>query len=82
MARWAELDGCRPVEHTDVVTSTVHLDWWDGCRSGADVELYRSSIGGHTWPGREPSVPGFGATDMSISANELMWEFFSRHRLR
>jgi polyhydroxybutyrate depolymerase len=82
MKRWAELDGCRGEPTTTQLTDTLFLDAWPRCRGGASVELYRSTVGGHTWPGRqESSVPGLGEVDMSFSANEVIWTFLSRHRL-
>ncbi|NBU41864.1 MAG: polyhydroxybutyrate depolymerase, partial [Planctomycetia bacterium] len=38
--------------------------------------------GGHTWPGRRPPVWFIGRSTRTVSANELMWEFFTRHPLR
>jgi hypothetical protein len=33
--------------------------------------------GGHTWPGQPPVVARLGDSTMDISANDLMWKFFS-----
>ena len=39
--------------------------------------------GGHTWPGRDPVVQSLlGKSTKSISANDLMWEFFKRHPMK
>ena len=54
------------------------------CPNGADVMFYRVEGGGHTWPGSEFSktIAGVvGVTTSSISANELMWKFFTEHPL-
>jgi polyhydroxybutyrate depolymerase len=59
------------------------LQW--SCPPGADVELYRVTGGGHSWPGSTFSKAiesVVGPTTMSIDANEIMWKFFERHPLR
>jgi polyhydroxybutyrate depolymerase len=55
------------------------------CPAGAEVELYTTEGGGHSWPGSEFSkqvAAVVGKTTDTISANELMWEFFQAHPLR
>jgi polyhydroxybutyrate depolymerase len=55
---------------------------YTGGKDGAEVILYVVEGGGHVWPGR-PSPGGFlGATTYTISANELIWEFFQKHPLK
>ena len=54
------------------------------CPAGAEAELYRVEGGGHSWPGSELLANAeniVGHTTMSISANEVMWEFFEQHPL-
>ena len=53
-----------------------------GCADGAEVVLVTIEGGGHTWPGRRPPVWFIGRSTRTVSANELMWEFFTRHPLR
>jgi polyhydroxybutyrate depolymerase len=83
VAGWAERNGCegepeeRPV--ADDVTLIAHP-----CPV-APVRLYRVTGGGHSWPGSEFSRQienVVGTTTFSISANDVMWEFFSAHPLR
>ena len=55
------------------------------CPKHADVELYRITGGGHTWPGSEFSRQVesiLGPTTFSINANEVMWKFFEAHPRR
>ena len=49
---------------------------------GAKVALLTVKEGGHTWPGADAFNVGLpiGKTTRAIDANEVMWEFFSRHR--
>jgi polyhydroxybutyrate depolymerase len=51
-------------------------------RGGFEVILYEIRGGGRTWPGRARAESLPGKTTMNIDANDLMWEFFSRHTLR
>lgn len=46
------------------------------------VALVTVKDGGHTWPGADPFNVGLpiGKTTRDVDANELMWQFFARHR--
>lgn len=82
-AAWAERNGCDPETETEQAADDVTREW-HGCPTGAEVELYRIEDGGHTWPGSEFSASlgdVVGTTTMSISANEVMWDFFLDHPL-
>ncbi|HEX6311855.1 MAG TPA: PHB depolymerase family esterase [Acidimicrobiia bacterium] len=82
-AAWAERDDCRAKPRRRAVADDVTRVRYR-CPDGADVVLYRVEGGGHTWPGSEFSQAiesVTGATTFSISANEVMWEFFEQHPL-
>lgn len=51
-------------------------------KDGAEVVLVEIEGGGHTWPGQKPMVWFIGKSTMSVSANDLMWEFFQRHPMK
>jgi polyhydroxybutyrate depolymerase len=53
---------------------------FSNCKGGAEVVLYVIENGGHTWPGRW-TPPFLGLTTRNFSANEVMWEFFKKHKL-
>lgn len=55
---------------------------WSGGKGGSEVVLIEIEGGGHTWPGRKPTVSLLGESTMDISANDLMWEFFQKHPRR
>jgi polyhydroxybutyrate depolymerase len=82
LATWATLDGCSDAPPSQTaVTSDVTLIAYAGCA----VELYRVTGGGHAWPGSALSAAIeniVGPTTMSISADELIWDFFVAHPLR
>jgi polyhydroxybutyrate depolymerase len=47
---------------------------------GAEVILVEIEGGGHTWPGKQPLLGLIGRSTQDISANDMIWEFFHRHR--
>ena len=81
---WATRNGCNAAEPTEsTVTEDVTLLTWD-CARGADALLYRVDGGGHAWPGSafSASIVDFvGHTTMTISASDIMWQFFRSHPL-
>ena len=82
-AGWAERNGCETTPTETAVAADVTLLTFP-CPKGAEAELYRIEGGGHSWPGSEFSktvVAVVGPTTTSVSANELMWEFFADHPL-
>ena len=81
---WARLNGCRVGPQATTVSEHVTLFEYTHCRQGADVDFYRISNGGHTWPGAtEPaaSLAGPGLTSQEIDASQILWDFFEHHPL-
>lgn len=81
---WVALNGCQetPIVETLsrpddelAVTRTIYR----GGKEGAEVVLVAIAGGGHTWPGKTPPVALLGKSALTISANDLMWDFFQRH---
>ncbi|MED5613449.1 extracellular catalytic domain type 1 short-chain-length polyhydroxyalkanoate depolymerase [Janthinobacterium sp. P210005] len=60
----------------------TQVSWLEQDAAGASVALLTVKEGGHTWPGADAFNVGLpiGKTTRAIDANEVMWEFFSRHR--
>lgn len=61
---------------------TTQVSWLEQGAGGVSVALLTVKDGGHTWPGADAFNIGLpiGKTTRAIDANEVMWEFFSRHR--
>jgi polyhydroxybutyrate depolymerase len=82
---WVRANGCDETPRIDVlsegddlrVTRTTH----GGGRAGSEVALVAIEGGGHTWPGTKPNLKDLGKSTLKIAANDLMWEFFQKHRL-
>ncbi len=75
-AGWAALDGCEATPTSTQATATATRIAYTGCADGGAVEYYELAGGGHTWPGTSFDLSPLGATDLSVSASALMWDFF------
>jgi polyhydroxybutyrate depolymerase len=79
---WSQHNGCDPQPEDTKIGSDVTQRVWAGCEDGGSVTFYVIDGGGHTWPGAI-ALPEqrFGATTTTISATDLIWEFFMSHSL-
>jgi polyhydroxybutyrate depolymerase len=82
---WIKADGCpatptvtRLPRKPGDPTSVVRKVFGPG-KQGSEVVLYQIEGGGHTWPGHPLPYGFLGKATETISANDLMWEFFQRH---
>jgi polyhydroxybutyrate depolymerase len=86
MSRWIEFNQCDAMPTISAEPDRVR----DGTQvtrkyftprpGGAEVILYLIEGGGHTWPGQPPQFAFAGRSTKDIVANDIIWEFFSRHR--
>jgi len=84
---WVKLNGCDGKPKTDVLSKDgdemkVTRKTYGGGKDGAEVVLVVIEDGGHTWPGQQPPVGFIGKSATNVSANDLMWEFFQKHKLK
>ena len=77
---WAERNGCQIQGDILGPGPDVSVVSYSDCLEDAPVVLYTIDGGGHTWPGG-PTLPFLGDTTQSISASEVMLEFFLAHPL-
>jgi polyhydroxybutyrate depolymerase len=76
---WVRWDGCSsPPTVTTSPNGNVVTRVYPGGRQGTAVELVTINDGGHSWPGGK-SYPGGTVPTQDISANDMMWQFFSEH---
>lgn len=76
---WVGFDQCQN-QTTTTPLSDIQLDEWKDCANQTNVTLYTILGGQHAWPGSDG--PGWIDGDeptQSISATELIWEFFKLH---
>lgn len=74
LAGWAGHSGCGTEPTSQEVGEDVERLTWLGC-DDARMEAYIVEGGGHTWPGALP-LPTLGTTTTTISAAEVMTDFF------
>lgn len=86
ISAWVAANGCPPDPFVETLyhdpreaTTTVRHTYGPG-RDGAEVVLYLVQGMGHTWPGRPPRPVILGKSTFTWSANEVIWDFFQRHR--
>ena len=74
--KWVGLDRADPAAKRVLDVAGAHCDLHSAKPGGAPVELCLTDTGGHSWPGGG-SQQGRKPPSAAISANELMWSFFS-----
>ena len=58
----------------------IHHERYSGCADQTEIELYTILGGKHAWPGSDgPAWPGGDEPTQTISASEIMWDFFAAH---
>jgi polyhydroxybutyrate depolymerase len=78
IAFWTAFNGCKAQSQMNSFADIQH-ETWRGCSSSTAVELYTIVGGGHAWPG---GVGGWAGSDQpiqTISASQVIWEFFAAH---
>jgi polyhydroxybutyrate depolymerase len=76
---WADHDQCDSSTTTSIGTDVVEFAF-QGCAAGSEVVHYRILGAGHTWPG-ELVDSGPGSATQTISATNILWDFFLAHPL-
>lgn len=82
---WRDFNGCsgnaiestHPMPHGDLPVKVIR---YLGETPDAEVILHTIEQGGHTWPGRRSLAKILGKSALALNANEIMWDFFQRHR--
>ena len=78
---WVKLNGCDEKPKTGDEMKVIRKTY-SGGKDGAEVVLIVIEEGGHTWPGQQPPVGFMGKSVKNVSANDLMWDFFKKHKLK
>ena len=85
---WVRIDGAGQEAETTVLPNPtgdgteVVRHVYPPRAGGFEVIVYEIRGGGHTWPGRVRAEGLLGKATTAIDANDIMWDFFSRHTLR
>jgi polyhydroxybutyrate depolymerase len=75
---WTSFNGCNSQPQTESFEDIRH-ETWTGCADSTSVELYTIIGGGHSWPGGQGGWAGSDPPTTTISASQLIWEFFAAH---
>lgn len=75
-AKWVQLNRAKAQPKRVLSVPGAHCDLHAANPGGAPVELCVTDSGGHSWPGGG-TQQGRKQPSMAISANDLMWNFFS-----
>jgi len=76
IAKWVAINRADPAAKRVLTVKGAHCDLHAARPGGAPVELCVTDKGGHSWPGGG-AQQGRKQPSMAISANDLMWDFFS-----
>ena len=84
---WVKLNGCDEKPKADVLSKEgdemkVTRKTYGGGKDGSEVVLIVIDDGGHTWPGMKPPASFMGKSALNVSANDLIWAFFQKHKLK
>jgi polyhydroxybutyrate depolymerase len=75
---WTAFNNCAEPQSTTF--DEIQHQIWTDCANFTAVELYTIIGGGHAWPGgRSSGRPDADQPTLTISASELIWEFFITH---
>jgi polyhydroxybutyrate depolymerase len=80
---WAEATQCEKEAQVEPLKGVegVRKHTFAGGKKGGEVILYEIEGGGHVWPG-QPFPFGLIRAEKRLDANEVIWDFFQRHRLK
>jgi polyhydroxybutyrate depolymerase len=86
LTSWVGFNRCDTgAQLTRLSDALIKLDY-SNCEGDVRVVFYRSEDSGHTWPGSPGAALfeqyGLGKAEMSISATERIWGFFSKNSLQ
>ena len=76
--KWVQINGCAETPKRVLEKAGGYCDLYTGCKNNVEVKLCVTEKGGHSWPGGEKVRRRAEDPSQVFSANDLMWEFFSR----
>ncbi len=84
---WVKSNGCDENPKIDLLSKNgddmkVTRKTYRAVKDGTEVVSVVIEGGGHTWPGMRSPAATLGKSALTISANDLMWEFFEKHPMK
>ena len=80
ISKWVKLNGCNSTPQRVLDTPGAFCDKYSQCQGNVEVQLCVTETGGHSWPGGT-KTRGNEPTSRAISANDVMWAFFTSARV-
>ncbi|MBI5722172.1 MAG: prolyl oligopeptidase family serine peptidase [Burkholderiales bacterium] len=77
VARWVARNRCTAPPQRTLERPGALCERHAGCAGDATVQLCVTDDGGHSWPGAQSVRRGKEAASQALSANDVIWEFFS-----
>ncbi|MCB0746668.1 MAG: T9SS type A sorting domain-containing protein [Ignavibacteriae bacterium] len=76
---WADVNSCQVIDTIFNEEGEYLYKTWRDCSNDANIDLYVTYDGGHSWPGG--TVPRIGGDPISqkLNATDLIWDFFQKH---
>lgn len=78
---WSQRNRYNPEQQVVTDDERYKLIQWLDQNGEPSIVHYLTKDGGHSWPGGRQARPGADLPSKVIGANDLIWEFFSRHTL-
>lgn len=78
---WSLRNGYNPGQQVIVDDGRYKLVQWMDRNGEPSIVHYLTKDGGHSWPGGQRARQRADPPSQVIDANDLIWEFFSRHKL-
>jgi polyhydroxybutyrate depolymerase len=78
---WAKRYACDATPREQRLSAEVAKLEYQGCKAGANLELFKLKNGRHTWPGSPGEIQA-GTNPGDFSATARIWEFFKQHPRR
>jgi len=79
ISRWVRRNRCNVAARRVLDKPGAYCEVHEGCADGATVELCVTETGGHSWPGAGSVRADKAPASQAISADALMWDFFTSH---
>lgn len=80
VAQWVHRNHCTQQAERTLTVAGGYCERFAPCQGSAEVQLCVTETGGHSWPGGYKALNGEPASQ-AISANDVMWTFFTAHTL-
>ena len=78
---WQLKNQCMQAGKVVVDNSGYKLTRWFDCTNNVSMHYYLTKDGGHSWPGGSAGSIIGDSPSTVINANDLLWEFFQKHKL-